>query len=343
MRGRRLTGPLIKSVIFVVVTSLATAILAISIANVSVAAQYGYHAIFTDVTGLAAGSNVDIAGVQVGQVTSIAIYRRSLANVGFTVQASSPLPASVTATIKYQNLVGQRYIELGQGTGPVDGTLPPGGTIPVSRTTPALDLTELFNGFQPLYQALSPGNVNKLTSAIIEVFQGESPDLDTLIASLGTLTTTLANRTRIIDEVITNLNAVLATIGAHSGELGGLVKTLTELVSGLAADRAPIGDAISAISNLTSATAGLLAVSRAPLKSDITQLGKLASNLNANSATVAEFLATLPVKLRSIARLASYGSWVNFYLCSATVTGVGSSLGGSAAGTGVTGNAARCT
>ncbi|HET9896780.1 MAG TPA: MlaD family protein [Streptosporangiaceae bacterium] len=342
MRRKSIAGPLIKSAVFIVVTAVATAILAISIANISVAAQSSYRATFTDVTGLTVGSSVDIAGVRVGQVTSIGIYGDNLATVGFTVLASRSLPASVTATIKYQNLVGQRYIELDQGTGAVGKILPPGGTIPLHRTTPALDLTELFNGFEPLYQALSPGDVNKLTSAIIAVFQGEAPDLRTLVATVGSLTTTLAARTRVIDEVITNLNSVLSTIGARNGQLAGLVQTLKALVSGLAADREPIGGAITAISNLTSATAGLLKVGRAPLKADIIRLGKLASNLNANSSLVASFLTTLPVKLRAIGRLASYGSWVNFYLCSATVTGVHSSLGGPAS-TGVHSTAARCS
>ncbi len=342
MRRKSIAGPLIKSIIFIAVTAVATAILAISIANISVAAQSSYRAIFTDVTGLTVGSSVDIAGVRVGQVTSIGIYGENLATVGFTVQASRSLPGSVTATIKYQNLVGQRYIELDQGTGAVGKTLAPGGTIPLARTTPALDLTELFDGFQPLYQALSPGDVNKLTSAIIAVFQGEAPDLQTLVATVGSLTTTLASRSRVIDEVITNLNSVLSTVDAHNGQLAGLVQTLKALVSGLAADREPIGDAITAISNLTSATAGLLKVGRAPLKDDIIGLGKLASHLNANSTSVATFLTTLPLKLAAVGKLASYGSWVNFYLCSATVNGVHSSLGGPAT-SGVHSTAARCS
>ncbi len=37
-----------------------------------------------------------------------------------------------------------------------------GDTIPLSRTRPALDLTVLFNGFKPLFAALSPDDVNKL-------------------------------------------------------------------------------------------------------------------------------------------------------------------------------------
>ena len=156
MKRASLAGPVIKSLIFIVITATVTAVLGISIAHSGVSATVGYQAVFTDVTGLNVGDDVDIAGVRVGDVTSISLYGHDEALVGFAVQSGRTLPASVTATIKYLNLVGQRYVELGQGTGPVGRTLPQGGTIPVADTTPALDLTELFNGFQPLFQALSP-------------------------------------------------------------------------------------------------------------------------------------------------------------------------------------------
>src|SRR5262249_54010724 len=97
--------------------------------------------------------------------------------------------------------------------------------------------------------------------------------------------------------------------------------------SGLAADRQPIGSAISAISSLSSATAGLLQVGRAPLRADITQLGRLASLLAHNSGLVNTFLQNLPLKMTAIARLASYGSWLNFFLCRATVSGAHTEFG----------------
>jgi phospholipid/cholesterol/gamma-HCH transport system substrate-binding protein len=322
MRRDGLTGPLIKSAIFVAVTAVVTAALGISIASTGVSGTVGYRAVFSNVTGLTVGDDVDIAGVRVGEVTSISIYHRNLALVGFSLPRDRPLPASVTATIRYLNLVGQRYMELGQGTGPVDRSLARGGTIPLARTTPALDLTVLFNGFQPLFQALSPGDVNQLSSEIIQVFQGESPNIAALIGTVGSLTTALATKDRVIGEVIGNLNAVLHTISSRGGALANLVTSLQELVSGLAADRQPIGTAISAIASLSSATAGLLQVGRAPLQADIAQLGRLASNLAANSPTVDTFLRDLPVKMADIARMASYGSWLNFFLCDANVTGV---------------------
>jgi phospholipid/cholesterol/gamma-HCH transport system substrate-binding protein len=341
MKRKGLFGPLVKSLIFVVVTATVTAILGISIAGTEVSATVGYKAVFSDVTGLTVGNDVDIAGVRVGDVTSISIYQRKRALVGFALQSGRQLPASVTASIRYLNLVGQRYIELGQGTGPVGRALPPGGTIPMARTTPALDLTALFNGFQPLFQALTPGDVNQLASDIIDVFQGETPDVTALVATIGSLTSSLATRDNVIGQLITNLDSVLGTINTRTAQLTSLVNTLQALVSGLAADRQPIGQAITAIGQLASATAGLLQVARPGLSADITQLGRLSSNLASNSGTVNSFLQNLPVKMSAIARVASYGSWLNFFLCDATVSGVSTEFGPPP--TGVHSNAARCT
>ena len=338
---KSIRGPLIKSIIFIVVTGLATAILGISIANTSVSNSVDYKAVFSDVTGLTVGSDVDIAGVRVGQVNSITVVHRNLAQVNFSVAAGRSLPQSVTATIYYLNLVGQRYINLAQAAGPPGAVLRPDGTIPLQQTTPALNLTQLFNGFQPLFQALSPNDVNQLSSEIIQIFQGEGGTMDTLISNIGQLATTLAAKDKVIDAVIDNLNSVLKTVNSRGSALSDLITTLQQLVSGLAADRQPIGNAISSISQLTTATAGLLQVANPPLTQDITQLGRLAGTLATASPEVNTFLHNLPLKLNDIARLASYGSWLNFYECSVSLSGVKSSFGAPPP-TGVPVTASRC-
>ena len=318
---KSLTGPLIKGIVFAAVTVAATATLGITIANTDVGATTGYNAVFTDVTSLNVGDDVRIAGVRIGQVEQIAVTGQRLARVAFAVSADRVLPASVTATIKYRNLVGQRYIALDQGSGPM-GTLAPGATIDIAHTHPALDLTDLFNGFKPLFQALSPTDVNQLSNEIVQVLQGEGGTVDSLITHTASLTTTLAGRDQVIGQVIDNLNAVLNTVNSRGGELSDLVTTLQQLVSGLAADRQPIGDAISGIGSLTTSTAGLLQLGRAPLQQDIAALGQLSTNLADNAGLVDTFLRNLPIKYQQLGTLASHGSWLNFYLCSATVTGV---------------------
>ncbi|HEX9336141.1 MAG TPA: MCE family protein, partial [Pseudonocardiaceae bacterium] len=301
-----------------------------------------YHAVFTDVTGLTTGDDVRIAGVLVGTVNQIGVVNRRYAEITFSVAANRPLPASVTATIKYRNLVGQRYVALDQGAGPMNKNLPPGGTIGLDRTHPALDLTDLFNGFTPLFQALSPADVNQLSNEIIQVLQGEGTTVDSLVTHTASLTTTLADRDQVIGATIDNLNSVLNTVNSRGGELSDMVTTLRQLVSGLAADRQPIGNAINALSDLTTSTAGLLQVGRAPLQADIASLGQVATTLANNSDTIATFLHNLPIKYQAIGTLASYGSWLNFYLCAATVTGVSTS-DGSPPPTGLPVSQPRCT
>jgi phospholipid/cholesterol/gamma-HCH transport system substrate-binding protein len=341
VKRRSLTGPIIKSLIFVLVTALATAVLAISIAGAGVGGTAGYNARFTDTTGLISGDSVRIAGVRVGQVDSIKVVDRRYAQVHFSVQKGRALPASTTATIKYLNMVGQRYVDLAQGAGPVDGVLHPGGTIPLDRTTPALDLTQLFDGFQPLFQGLSPKDVNQLAGEIVQVLQGEGGTVDSLISDVGSVTTTLAAKDQVIGQVIDNLNSVLTTVNTRETGFNDLITTLQQLVTGFSQDREPIGRSISAISRLTTSTAGLLDDGRQPLKDSIAQLGRLSTNLADGSPQLEDFLKKTPQKFRTVGRLASYGSWLNLYLCQATVSGVSTS-DGSKPPTGIAITEARC-
>ncbi|MFF1606382.1 MCE family protein [Amycolatopsis sp. NPDC058278] len=313
MRG--LLAPLIKLGIFVVVTVLFTTILGISIANINTTSTNAYKARFTDATLLLPNDDVRIAGVRVGQVKDVKIVDKRQAEVEFEVDAGRTLPAGVTAQIKFRNLVGQRYVSLGEGDDSTGKTLSPGGTIPLERTTPALDLTELFNGFKPLFTALNPEDVNKLSYEVIQVLQGEGGTVESLLSHTASLATTIADKDQVIGEVIDNLNSVLDTVNAHTPQLNDLIIKLQQLVSGLAADRKPIGDAIESLGTLAQTTSGLLGEVREPLKNDIDALGNLTSALNKNEPELEHFIQFLPTKVSTLTRTADYGSWFNFYAC----------------------------
>jgi phospholipid/cholesterol/gamma-HCH transport system substrate-binding protein len=197
--------------------------------------------------------------------------------------------------------------------------LAPGGEIPLNHTTPALDLTDLFNGFKPLFQALSPNDVNQLSGEIVQVLQGEGGTVEDLLSHTGSLTTTLADRDEVIGNVITNLDSVLKNINSKGDSLTTLISTLRQLVSGLSDDRAAIGDAIGGIGDLTDATAGLLEAARPPLQASIAGLDTLSKTLANSTPQLNQFLNLLPEKFNQIGKLGSYGSWMNFYLCSATL------------------------
>ena len=117
-----------------------------------------YTAAFTNVTGLETGDFVRIAGVEVGKVKKVCdLAPDTTALVEFTADDSVVLTEGSRAVIRYDDLIGGRYLALEEGAG---GTkkLNPGDTIPLARTSPALDLDALIGGFRPLFRALDPGS-----------------------------------------------------------------------------------------------------------------------------------------------------------------------------------------
>jgi phospholipid/cholesterol/gamma-HCH transport system substrate-binding protein len=311
---KKTRGDLVRLVIFIIVTTLATGVLVVLIGNLTFQRSNDYKAVFSDATGLVKGDDIRIAGVKVGAVKSVEIKGRDQALVSFNVAKASIVTQSSTATIRYRNLVGQRYISLTQGVGNL-GQLAPKSTIPISRTQPALDLTVLFNGFKPLFAALSPTDINKLSAEIVQIFQGEGGNLNQLLSSTASLTNTLADRDQVIGDTIDNLNSVFGTIAGRDKQLGQLIIQFKNLMTGLVQDKDVILGSLDSVSALANQTADLTVGIRPSLVQDVKQLRSVATNLNTGRSELDRAMQILPIKLQKIGRTAIYGSFFNFYLC----------------------------
>lgn len=321
---KSIVPPLVKLIIFLVVTAVATYVLAATISGSAYGDAKLYKANFTDVSGLTLNDDVRIAGVKVGSIEGIAVKRsdgdkKSYATVSFTVQKSRPLPKSVTAHLRFRNLIGQRYLDIQQGAATDTSVLGSNDTLPTSQTFPAVDLTVLFAGFEPLVQGLDPTEVNKLSLEVIQTLQGEGGAFESLLTHLASLTSALADKDQVIGQVIDNLTGVLTAVGNRDTELKDLIVQLTSFVSGLAQDRSTIGNAIDGINRLATSTAGLLTQLRSPLARNIRDITGFVALLNRNKPIVKYVLQQLPPTVGALIHTGSYGSWFNFYLC--TVSG----------------------
>ena len=114
----------------------------------------------------------------------------------------------------------------------------------MEQTSPALDLTTLFNGFKPLFQALQPDDVNELTLNLVQVLQGEGGTVQGLLQKTASLTNTLADRDQLVGDVIDNLSTTLETVDSRSEQLTTLVTELKDWMQDLARDRKTIGSSL---------------------------------------------------------------------------------------------------
>jgi phospholipid/cholesterol/gamma-HCH transport system substrate-binding protein len=323
MRGQTL-GAAIKLLIFALITVVAAALLGVVISNRTFGKTMEYHAVFNDVTDLLTGNDVRLAGVRVGTVSSIKVINRNQAEVGFTVDSDVPVSTTTNVEVHYLNLVGQRYLDLIEQPG-AHVAQNPNAVIPVQRTAPAVDLTALFNGFRPLFQALTPADVNSFSLEIVKTLQGEGGTVDSLLEQTASLTKTVANRDAVIGQVVDNLLTVLNTVQQRNAGLSETITQLQRLVTGLAGDRNTIAASLSNIDNLATNSTRLISGIRPFLPKDLRSLEALAHNLNTGKDpdgknALAEELSLLPAKVNRITRTASYGGYFNFWLCELDVT-----------------------
>ncbi|HUQ00539.1 MAG TPA: MlaD family protein [Aeromicrobium sp.] len=315
-RDRAFFAAAIKLGIFCVVSVMVTALLAIIMGRLGAEGKTEYHALFTTASELADGDDVRVAGVSVGEVSAVDVTDSGKALVTFRVDNDLPLTRRSEAEVRYLNLVGARYMALKRGPADSD-RLPAGGTLGESQTTPAINLTELFNGFQPLFQALNPKDVNQLAANLVAVLQGEGGTIASLLSNVGSLTNTLADRDQLITQVIGNLTRTLETIDNRHKELGDLLTGLNKWMGDLADDRDVIGESVGQIDEMSDELARLLVRLRPNVKADLEQLHRMLVYLNRpeNQAIVDETLHRLPTTLRLQARIGTHGSWYNYYLC----------------------------
>lgn len=308
----------VKLGIFTVVSVLVTGLLAVIMGNIGLGAGREYTAIFTNASMLQKGDDVRIAGVNVGEVKEVDHYQRTMAEVRFRVEADVELTTASLAEIRFLNLIGDRYLALERGQEATDAEpLDAGETIPVEQTKPALDLTVLFNGFKPLFQALQPEQVDELSMNLIQVLQGEGGTVRGLLEHTASLTNTLADRDQLIGDVVTNLSETLDTVNQRHEQLSSLVIELKDWMTDLAADRETIGSSFGNITDLTVAVADLLERGRPLLKKDVAALDKLARLLNKpeQRAQIIDLLNRMPEVMSDQTRTGTYGSWYQYYIC----------------------------
>jgi len=105
---------------------------------------YALDARFKSAAGLKTGSQVEIAGVQVGQVGSIQFDpKRQMALVQLKIQKNIVLTDDVIASVKTSGLIGDRYIKLTPGGSDLE--LKPGDQI--TDTESAIDFEDLISKY----------------------------------------------------------------------------------------------------------------------------------------------------------------------------------------------------
>lgn len=226
---RSVTKSVFWLTIFTAVAVMCTLVVLTALRSPVTGALSRYTATFSDVSGLYVGDDVRISGVQVGKVQTIRLDGR-VAKVDFTAQADHPVYTNTIAAVRYQTLIGQRYMELVQPAKP-DNQLRDGGFIPIGQTIPSFDVAKLFNGFQPIFQTLDPAQFNLLGENLLRLIQGDESGIGPFLHDLDEISKLAVDRQVVITTMIRNLSAISQDLGGKSGQLFALIAQLNQVLA----------------------------------------------------------------------------------------------------------------
>nr|WP_221333362.1 MlaD family protein [Nocardia transvalensis] len=282
-------------------------------------ATQDYSAVFSDVLGLRVGDDVRMAGVRVGRVDRIDFADEYKARVDFRIEDRQHLTTTTKAMVRYQNLIGQRYIALAPGTDPGE-RLRAGGEIPIQHTEPSFDVSALLSGFEPLFSVLQPDQVNSLSETLVQALQGNQVSLSSLITQAAQLATTFGQRDQILGDVVHNLSSVISGMANRSNELETLITQAHSLVEGLYAQGEALKSSVDQVAASTDSLVGLIGQVKPGVAGAQDKASTGIALLLLNGASLDRAAVELPDVLNRVAQFSSYGTYGNAYFCSLDVS-----------------------
>lgn len=308
-----MTRTAIKFGMFVALCMGFTVYLASTIGNTSVGglvgrgpSTYTVKAAFNDVTGLLIDDNVKVSGVPVGKVTGIDV-NNGKATVTMSIRSEHKIPDDATASIRWRNLIGQRYVYLNPGASTV--SLDKGAFI--ASTTDVVDLGELFNRLGPIVATIDESKVNDFLDTVTTALEGNEQSISDALDDLAFLVQGLKDRDEAIGRLFTNLEVVSRTIADRDDQLETLLDNLVLLSQTFGDNTALLNTAITEIGAFNRDLSSVLVANRTEIDG---LLGSLDNTLN----TVEDQLDPLETVLDRVDEFAgatfrssSYGTWLN--------------------------------
>jgi phospholipid/cholesterol/gamma-HCH transport system substrate-binding protein len=308
-----------KFAVFALVCLVLLAGLAVKIGNISLfSSRHTIDAQLTDVTGLASGDSVNVAGVPVGQVSSIGV-QHGHALISLSINNTVSLSRSTDVGMRWHNVIGQKEIELFPGHG--GPMLSPGSTIPLNHDVTDASIDTFLNSLGPLLSSINPKEANAFVENVSGALEGDTAQINQLINSGAAVSSTVQSLDSQVGQIIGNLNQVLTALASRSGDIDSLVTNLQTVSSALASKNSLLDDVVGNLSLVATDLAGLIGNNHSTITSTIDNLQTVAADVQNNQQNLANSLSTLGAGLAPYIQISQWGQWFaveTIYTCLAS-------------------------
>ena len=259
--------------------------------------HYQLTVYFTKTVSLYRSADVRVLGLKVGTVASVQT-KGDQVQVKLSIDNGAVLPAGLRATIVPQSLLGARYVQLYPAW--VDGQprLNPGSadqqTIGVDRTSVPAEPNEALSALKRLLDTLDPNATGRLITNLNDDLRGNGQNINAAVHALSALTNTLADKDQQLGTLIDNLGQFTSVLETRETQLGQVMDLFAQTTSLLSAERSTIASLITNLARASTNALDLVNSHAVPLQSDLDNLARLVSTLDANLSNLSTLLSAGP-------------------------------------------------
>ncbi|MCL2535912.1 MAG: virulence factor Mce, partial [Nocardiaceae bacterium] len=139
--------------------------------------------------------------------------------------------------------------------------------------------------------------------------------VSTLVDRIGTLTTDLANRRGVFEDLVANMTNLLGSVDQRRPQLEQLIAGLRDLTTSVVDNNEQLAGVLDDGDRAVAALADTLTRSHDTLGNSVTDLKAVTDQWIADTDSFARFVAGMPQFADGINRISGYGGFVNLYLC----------------------------
>src|ERR1700754_1728942 len=248
-----------------------------------------YQALFEDAGGLAAGNDVTISGIKVGNVSKVALEGRN-AVVTFALDGTVSLGSDTTAHVRTGTLLGERVLTL-ESKG--NGTMRPMDVIPVTRTASPYSLTEAVSELTTNTAGTDTGSLNQSLDTLSATLDQVAPQLGPAFDGVTRLSQAINERDDTLGDLLKDGADVTKILSDRSAQVNTLILNANDLVSVLSQRRRAIVELLVHTSALSKQLAGVIGDNEQQLAPTLDKLNAVTAVLQKNRDNIAKALPGL--------------------------------------------------
>lgn len=269
-----------------------------------------YYASFSEAGGLKVKDEVRIAGVRVGQVTSMDLDGNSV-KVGFKIKSDAAFGDETRADIKVKTILGSMFLAL-EPAG--SGQLAEGTTIPVERTSSPYDVVDAFTGLAETSADIDTDQLAASLTTLADLTRNTPEDFRKALTGLSALADTVASRDKEIGSLLQNLHRVSTVLDSRDEDIVALMGDADTLFTALLQRKEQIHRLLVSTSTLSTKLTGLIRDSRADLKPALDHLDSVLQVIKKNENNLEDSIATMAPFYRVFASTLGSGPWFDTYI-----------------------------